>query len=241
MNAETVIKAMQSLASEEKALHLSRFFKTGSGEYGEGDLFLGIAVPDTRKVAKTYQELPLEEVEKLLQSPWHEIRLCGLMTLVLRCKKKKLPEELRKDFFEFYLKHTSACNNWDLVDLTCREVVGRYLVDKERSVLYRLAKSASLWEQRIAIVSTWEFIIRNDFSDTFNLAEYFISHPHDLIHKAVGWMLREVGKRDREALTDFLERHAAKLPRTTLRYAIEHYPESQRQAFLRIKKSKGEK
>ena len=166
MNAETVIKAMQSLASEEKALHLSRFFKTGSGEYGEGDLFLGIAVPDTRKVAKTYQELPLEEVEKLLQSPWHEIRLCGL---------------------------------------------------------------------------TWEFIIRNDFSDTFNLAEYFISHPHDLIHKAVGWMLREVGKRNREALTDFLERHAAKLPRTTLRYAIEHYPESQRQAFLRMKKSKGEK
>lgn len=235
MTADFILSELRSVGSAEKAVHLSRFFKTAPGQYGEGDLFLGVVVPQTRSIAKENKTAPLEELQKLLDSPWHEARLCALLILVLRYKDRKTTQEDRDNIYRFYLKNTRRCNNWDLVDLSCRDIVGEYLVDKDRSPLYRLAESDNLWEQRIAVVSTWAFIRRSDFTDILTLAEYFIMHKHDLMHKAVGWMLREVGKRDRDTLTDFLERFATRLPRTSLRYAIEHYPEDQRQYFLKMK------
>ncbi len=235
MTADFILSELRSVGSAEKAVHLSRFFKTAPGQYGEGDLFLGVVVPQTRSIAKENKTASLEELQKLLDSPWHEARLCALLILVLRYKDRKTTQEERGNIYRFYLKNTRRCNNWDLVDLSCRDIVGEYLVDKDRSPLYRLAESENLWEQRIAVVSTWAFIRRSDFTDILTLAEYFITHKHDLMHKAVGWMLREVGKKDRDTLTDFLERFATRLPRTSLRYAIEHYPEDQRQYFLKMK------
>ena len=179
--------------------------------------------------------MPLDELQRLLDSPWHEVRLCALLVLVYRFQDKKTPEAEREKMYRFYLKNTRRCNNWDLVDLSCRDIVGEYLVNRDRSVLYELAASDNLWEQRISIVCTWAFIRRSDFTDTLALAERLMTHKHDLMHKAVGWMLREVGKRDRDTLTDFLERYATQLPRTALRYAIEHYPEDRRQYFLKMK------
>ena len=216
-----------------KKEYLPRFFKTGKGQYGEGDKFLGVVVPNTRLVAKRHKDAPFEVMAELLQSQWHECRLCALLMLVERFKKSD--EKGRKLIYDFYLSQTARINNWDLVDLTCRDIVGEYLVDKDRSLLYRLAESENLWEQRISIVSTWAFIRRNDFGDTLELSERLIGHKHDLMHKAVGWMLREVGKKERQTLTDFLERNATRLPRTALRYAIEHYPEPERQYFLKTK------
>ena len=216
-----------------KREYLPNFFKTGKGQYGEGDKFLGIIVPNTRMVAKRHKDVPFEVMAELLQSEWHECRLCALLMLVERFKK--CDEKGKKEIFDFYLSQTARINNWDLVDLTCRDIVGEYLVDKDRSLLYRLAESENLWEQRISIVSTWAFIRRNDFGDTLELSERLIGHKHDLMHKAVGWMLREVGKKERQTLTDFLERNATRLPRTALRYAIEHYPEPERQYFLKKK------
>lgn len=236
MTAAFVLSELQSIGSLEKAIHLSRFFKTGPGQYGEGDRFLGVMVPYSRAIAKANKAMPLEEVQLLLESPWHEARLCALLILVYRFKERKITEEEREQIYSFYIKNARRCNNWDLVDLSCRDIVGEYLVDKERSILYRLADSENLWEQRIAIVATWAFIRRSDFNDTLALAERLMAHKHDLMHKAVGWMLREVGKKDRETLTNFLEKNATQLPRTTLRYAIEHYPEPQRQYFLKMKK-----
>ena len=234
MNADFILKELQSVGTPEKAAHLQRFFKTGPGQYGEGDVFIGVVVPHTRNIARANIETPIEEIAKLLQSKYHEARLCALLILVERFKKT--PENVREDIFNFYLKNTSRINNWDLVDLTAPKIVGEYLLDKDRAILYRLAESESLWEQRIAIVSTYTFIRNNDFTDVFELSKRFITHKHDLMHKAVGWMLRETGKRDRQALTDFLEQFAPIMPRTTLRYAIEHYPEPQRQYFLKKKK-----
>lgn len=165
-------------------------------------------------------------------SPWHEARSCALLILVYRIQSKRTQETEREAIYQFYLRNTARINNWDLVDLTCRDIVGNYLLHRDRAPIYQLAQSESLWEQRISIVSTWAFIKAGDFTDTLNLAIHFSSHPHDLIHKAIGWMLREVGKMDREVLTQFLEQQATNLPRTALRYAIEHYPEAQRQYFL---------
>ena len=236
MTAAFVLSELQSIGSSEKAVHLSRFFKTGPGQYGEGDRFLGVMVPYSRAIAKANKAMPLEEVQLLLESSWHEARLCALLILVYRFKERKITEEEREQIYNFYIKNARRCNNWDLVDLSCRDIVGEYLVDKDRSILYRLADSENLWEQRIAIVATWAFIRRSDFNDTLALAERLMAHKHDLMHKAVGWMLREVGKKDRETLTNFLEKNATQLPRTTLRYAIEHYPEPQRQYFLKMKK-----
>ena len=201
----------------------------------EGDRFLGVVVPQTRNIAKANKAMPLDELQRLLDSPWHEARLCALLVLVYRFQDKKTTADEREKMYRFYLKNTRRCNNWDLVDLSCRDIVGEYLVNRDRSVLYELAASDNLWEQRISIVCTWAFIRRSDFTDTLALAERLMTHKHDLMHKAVGWMLREVGKRDRDTLTDFLERYATQLPRTALRYAIEHYPEDRRQYFLKLK------
>ena len=195
MTAAFILSELQSVGTPEKAVHLSRFFKTGPGQYGEGDQFLGVVVPQTRSIAKANKVTPFDELQLLLDSPWHEARLCALLILVYRFQDRKAMPEEREAIFRFYLKNMRRCNNWDLVDLTCRDIVGEYLVDKDRSLLYRLAESENLWEQRISIVSTWAFIRRNDFGDTLELSERLIGHKHDLMHKAVGWMLREVGKK----------------------------------------------
>ena len=234
MTATLIFQELQSMANPDKAVQLSRFFKTGPGQYGAGDCFLGIVVPQTRKVAKKYKAVSLAELQLLIESPWHEVRLCALLILVLRYKDRKTTAEEREQIFQFYYRNMPLCNNWDLVDLSCRDIVGEYLADKDRALLYQLAVNDNLWKQRIAIVSTWAFIRRGDYDDTLALAKLLIDHPHDLIHKAVGWMLREVGKKDRDVLTKFLETYTPLLPRTTLRYAIEHYPEEQRLAFLKM-------
>lgn len=232
MTAAFILSELQSLGSPERAAGASRFFKTGAGQYGEGDQFLGIASPQIRAVAKANKATPLEELQILLDSPWHEARSCALLILVYRVQSKRILETEREAIYQFYLRNTTRINNWDLVDLSCRDIVGSYLLHRDRHPLYQLAQSENLWEQRISIVSTWAFIKARDFEDTLNLAIHFSTHPHDLIHKAIGWMLREVGKMDREVLTQFLEQQAPNLPRTALRYAIEHYPEAQRQYFL---------
>lgn len=233
MTATLILEELRSIGSEEKAKHLSRFFKTGPGDYGEGDRFLGVIVPHTRQIARANLDLPLSELQTLLNSPWHEARLCALLILVARYNRKTCSVVEKERLYQFYMVNTKHCNNWDLVDLSCRDIVGLHLLDKDRAPIYRLAGSENLWEQRISIVSTWAFIRVNDFEDTFRLVRQFMHHPHDLIHKAMGWMLREIGKRDRAALTAFLEVEAFNLPRTALRYSIEHYPEEERQYFLK--------
>lgn len=233
MTASFILNELLSVANPEKAVFLQRFFKTGPGQYAEGDVFLGLVVPLTRSIAKANKQTPLSELQLLIESKYHEARLCALLIVVE--KFKKASEAEREMLYEFYLRNARFINNWDLVDVTCPHVVGTYLLDKDRSRLYELAKSDLLWEQRIAIVSTVTFIRNRQYDDTLALAEMLMMHNHDLMHKAVGWMLREVGKKDREALTDFLELHATELPRTALRYAIEHYPEEQRQYFLKKK------
>ena len=234
MTAEFVLSELQSVGSPEKAAHLSRFFKTGPGQYGEGDRFLGVVVPQTRSIAKANKAMPLDELQRLLDSPWHEARLLRLLVLVYRFQDKKTSEAEREKMYRFYLKNTRRCNNWDLVDLSCRDIVGEYLVNRDRSVLYELAASDNLWEQRISIVCTWAFIRRSDFTDTLALAERLMTHKHDLMHKAVGWSSARWAKRSGYPHR-LLERYATQLPRTALRYAIEHYPEDRRQYFLKMK------
>jgi 3-methyladenine DNA glycosylase AlkD len=231
MNAQFILQELQSVADPGKAQFLQRFFKTGKGQYAEGDVFLGITVPLIRDIVKQSPALPLPEIRQLIYSEYHEARLAGLLFLVKQFKKA--PEGERKKIFDFYLKHARCANNWDLVDVTCRDVIGLYLLDKtDRTALYRLAESSNLWEQRIAIVSTWTFIKYRQFDDTLALSEKLLHHPHDLMHKAVGWMLREVGKKDKEVLCGFLETHHKVMPRTMLRYAIEHFTPEERTYFM---------
>ena len=237
MNAEFILQELFSIANPEKARFLQGFFKTGKGQYAEGDIMLGIVVPHTRDIVKRSPPLSFDEILILLDSEYHEARLAGLLLLVKQFKKAKNDEE-RKAIFDFYLQNARKANNWDLVDVTCRDVVGAFLLDKtDRGILYCLAESDNLWEQRMAIVSTWTFIKHKQFDDTLAIAEKLLNHKHDLMHKAVGWMLREVGKKDREVLVDFLEIHHAKMPRTALRYAIEHFSPEERARFMMRKKS----
>lgn len=235
MTAAAILDELRAAGSPEKAAHLGRFFKTGPGEYGEGDRFLGVTVPVNRAIAKAHIETPIDEIQRLVESEWHEARLCGLLILCYRYKRRTTTDGEREAIVRFYLRNARHCDNWDLVDLTCRDILGEYLARRDRSILYRLAGSDCLWERRIAMVSTWAFIHRDDFADTLALAERLLGDPHDLMRKAVGWMLREVGKRDRATLTAFLEKHAADMPRTALRYAIEHYPEAERRYFMEMK------
>jgi 3-methyladenine DNA glycosylase AlkD len=233
MNAKFILQELLSVANPEKARFLQGFFKTGKGQYAEGDVMLGIVVPLTRDIVKRSPQLPFNEIEILLDSEYHEARLAGLLFLVKQFKKSKTEKE-KKEIFDFYLKNARKANNWDVVDVTCRDVIGLYLLDKEdRGVLFQLAESDNLWEQRIAIVSTWTFIKYNQFDDTLALSEKLLDHKHDLMHKAVGWMLREVGKKDRETLVNFLEKHYRKMPRTALRYAIEHFSPEKRACFMK--------
>jgi len=210
-------------------LHL-RFFKTAPGEYGGGDRFLGIRVPNLRRVAREFRSLSLKDVEELLASKWHEERLLALVILVNQYARASDAE--REAIYRLYLASTQHINNWDLVDVSAAQIVGAYLLDRDRRVLYRLAKSRSVWERRIAIIATAWFIRADQFDDTFAIVERLLGDKHDLIHKAAGWMLREIGKRDREAEERFLRKYAPRMPRTMLRYAIERFPKALRQRYL---------
>ncbi|MDR1886345.1 MAG: DNA alkylation repair protein [Prevotellaceae bacterium] len=235
MPAKLLIEELVASADAGQAAFLQGFFKTGKGQYAEGDVFLGLKVPQTRGIIKAYKNMPLQEIKTLLYSEFHEVRLAGFLLLVEQFKKTKNAGE-RTKIYDFYLKHARQANNWDLVDLSCRDIVGGYLLDKEdRSVLCELAGSSDLWEQRISVVSTWMFIKHLEFEDTLKISEQLLTHKHDLIHKATGWMLREVGKKNREVLIGFLNRYSAEMPRTALRYAIEHFSREERQKYLNNK------
>ena len=225
---------LMDLADSEKAKVLSSFFKTGKGEYGEGDVFIGITVPKNRNVAKKYIDSTFEDIKSLLHSPIHELRLSALISLVLKFKKFK-DDNIRKSIVDFYLANTAYVNNWDLVDLSCPYILGEYLLHHPHDILFKLSKSKNMWEQRIALVSTLTLIRNGFFDTTISLAQEYLTHPHNLIHKATGWMLREVGKKDIEVLRSFLNTHTSKMPRTALRYAIEKFSAEERKSYLSIK------
>lgn len=228
---KTIQKQLRGLANPETALALQRYFKTAPGEYGAGDIFLGIKVPVLRAQLKTFRKVELATVADLLGSSYHEERLFALMLLVDAYQRGN---ELEKQhIYDLYLAHTAYINNWDLVDSSAPRIVGNYLFNKPRDILYQLAASTSLWERRIAILATFYFIDKKDFSDSLKLAKILLQDPHDLIHKALGWMLREIGKRDLGQEEIFLQLHYAQMPRTMLRYAIERFPETRRQSYLR--------
>jgi 3-methyladenine DNA glycosylase AlkD len=230
MTAQQIQEHLRQFATREKAKILQRFFKTGPGEYGEGDVFLGVVVPDIRKVAKEFQSAPLGEITTLLASSFHEERLLALLMLVQAYAGGDY--SLQRKIYRLYLKNTKYINNWDLVDLSAPNIVGAYLLDKSRKPLHAFARSKNLWKRRIAILATFQFIKQNDFDDTLRISKILLLDDHDLLHKAVGWMLREVGKRDMIAEETFLRLHYKKMPRTMLRYAIERFPEGERRKFM---------
>lgn len=224
-------KALKALANPAKARDLQRFFKTGPGEYAEGDQFIGVAVPNTRKVVRLYQALPIDDLPILLESRIHEERLLGLLILVRSYQRGDHAQ--KEQIYKIYTGHFEWINNWDLVDVTAEHISGAHLFERDRRPLYRWAKSDHLWTRRISIMSTFYYIKRDDFDDTLRLAKLLLMDPHDLMHKATGWMLREVGNRDRPVEEQFLRHHYRQMPRTMLRYAIEKFPESLRQAYLK--------
>ncbi len=219
---------LKKLSDPSQAKILQRFFKTGKGEYGEGDVFLGIKVPVLRKIAGKYRDLSLKDTEALLNSGIHEHRMVAIFILVRKYNR----EENKKEIFNLYLANTDNINNWDLVDLSAPHIVGDYLLDKPRGILYKLAKSRKLWEKRISILSTFTFIRNGRYEDTLKISEILLFDSHDLIHKGVGWMLRELGKRDRDTEEAFLDKYYRKMPRTMLRYAIEKFDEERRRHYL---------
>ena len=228
---KTITNKLQALSNAEKREIFPRFFKAGKGEYGEGDRFLGVTIPNIRAIAKLHKDISIEEIRELIRSEWHEVRLCALIIMVEKSKKKD--EALRKELFNLYLSQTKRINNWDLVDLSCRFIIGEYLLDKSRDILYQLAQSSLLWDNRIAIVSTYAFIRKGQLEDTYALSDLMMQHPHDLMHKAIGWMLREAGKRNPERLYDYVMSHRADMPRTMLRYAIEKFSPKERAILMK--------
>ncbi|GAB3524021.1 DNA alkylation repair protein [Emticicia fontis] len=233
-----LISELQAIATPERAKASAWFFKTGKGQYGEGDVFIGISTPDLRNICKKYPSLLLEDLQVLLNDPIHEYRMAALMILVNQMKKAK--GETQKSIYDFYLRNTKQINNWDLVDASARDIVGYYLFDKDRKILYDMARTNHLWTQRIAIIASWYFINKNQYEDTFRIAEILLSHKHDLIHKAVGWMLREIWKREEvggikaKQVEKFLEKNISQMPRTALRYSIEKMTEERRKYFMTL-------
>ena len=223
---------IRALANKERANHSKKFFKTGKGEYGYGDIFLGVRVPKIRLIAKKNIDISITDMKTLIKSKYHEERLLGLIILVNKYSKSK-DEKDRDQLYKIYVSSFKYVNNWDLVDVTCAHVIGKHLLNKDRSILYTWAKSNDLWTKRIAIVSTHCFIRKNDLQETFKIAKILLNDEHDLIHKAVGWMLREAGKKDMEKEEIFLKKHYKTMPRTMLRYAIERFPEPKRQKYLK--------
>ncbi|MEI6288767.1 MAG: DNA alkylation repair protein [bacterium] len=223
--------ALKAKAKKDKAEFLPRFFKCGQGQYGEGDIFMGVMVPDARSVAKKFSDLDFADLQILIKSKIHEERLTALFILVAKYEKIK-DNKLKKQCIDFYLKNLKSVNNWDLVDLSCYKVLGDWLINRDRKILYTMAKSNDLWQKRIAMISTFAFIRNSESEDTLKIAKILLSDKHDLIHKAVGWMLREMGKRQPVELKDFLDINATKMPRTMLRYAIEKLSEKDRKMYL---------
>lgn len=219
IGAEAIQKELNSFEDPSAAVFAQRFFKTGPGQYGEGDIFIGLKVPLVRKICKSYQTMTIDELEKLLESPVHEHRLAAVIIMTMQAKKGS--EATRRQLFNLYLRRTDRINNWDIIDVSCREIIGGYLIHRSRKPLYVLVKSKIMWERRIAIVSTWQFIREGDLDDTFRLAERLLQDREDLMHKATGWMLREAGKRDEARLKRFLDLYAGVMPRTMLRYSLE--------------------
>lgn len=230
MTAKEISKLLSSLADTERAEHSARYFKTGPGEYGEGDCFLGIRVPVIRAQVKKFEAATLDDIQTLLMSAFHEVRLCALLLLVRKFAKGD--HKQKTAIYDLYLNNTDRINNWDLVDSSASQIVGSYLEGRDRKILYKLAKSASLWERRIAVIATFYFIRNKQFEDALKLAELLMHDKEDLIHKAVGWMLREIGKNDMAVEKNFLLLHHKKMPRTMLRYAIEKFPEHERRNYL---------
>jgi 3-methyladenine DNA glycosylase AlkD len=231
MTIKIIRKKLQQLGSEKNAKVLERFFKTGPGEYGEGDVFIGVRVPDLRKLVKEYQDIALEGVMQFLKSSIHEERMFALLILVSKYSKGN--ETVKKKIYDLYLQNTKFINSWDLVDGSAQHIVGAFLMDKSKEPIYRLAKSKNLWERRIAILSTFYFIKHDNYSETLNISKILLTDEQDLIHKAVGWMLREIGKRHMSTEEIFLKKYYNRMPRTMLRYAIEKFPESKRKKYLR--------
>jgi 3-methyladenine DNA glycosylase AlkD len=231
MSLEKLKSSVLEAKNPEKIKIYQNFFKTGKGEYGEGDIFYGLSVPQSRKIAKKYFSIPLQKTLSLLNSKIHEERLISLLILVEKFENSDISQ--KEKIVSEYLKNTKKINNWDLVDLSAPKILGSFLLNKKRSVLYKLANSKNLWEKRISIVSTYAFIKQNQFQDTLRISEILLEDKHDLIHKATGWMLREVGKKSPETLKNFLKYHYKTLPRTTLRYSIEKFPESERLKYLK--------
>ncbi len=234
MQAIDVQKALRQRENREKGIFLQRFFKTAKGQYAEGDKFLGLTVPETRVVVKQFIDLSLDEIVKLLHSPWHEDRLCALLIMV--AQTKTATPEYKKKLYEAYLDNTNYINNWDLVDCSAGYLVGPFLEDKSKAPLKKLAKSDKLFERRIAMISTFHYIYKGFPEEAFVIADILLHDKHDLIQKAVGWMLREIGKRcSRNVLVDYLDTRYKEMPRTMLRYSIEHFPEEMRQQYLKGK------
>ena len=232
-NLQSFKSTLLSYADEKRANDLARFFQTHPGGYGEGDTFLGVKVPDQRAVSKQfYKELNLEEIALLLNENIHEHRLTAVFMLVLKYEKAKTEEE-KQAVVDCYLKNISGVNNWDIVDSSCHKILGPWLIDKDKRLLYEFAASGDLWLQRISVITTMHFISKRKYDDALRLAEILLHHPHDLIHKAVGWMLREIGNRDYDVEYNFLLKHYRQMPRTMLRYAIEKFDEDVRQGFLK--------
>jgi 3-methyladenine DNA glycosylase AlkD len=232
MLALNLINDLQKLANKKQAEILSRFFKTGKGQYGEGDIFWGIKVPIQREVAKKFKEILIKELQKTINHPVHEVRLTS--ALILTYKFPKSSVEQKKEIVNFYLKNTKYFNNWDLVDLSAPKILGEYFLKNpdEKEILYKLAKSKNLWEKRIAMLTTYTFIKKKEFNDALKISEILLNDSHDLIHKAVGWMLREIGKMDQKIEEEFLQKHYKKMPRTMLRYAIEKFSEQKKNFYM---------
>ena len=225
MTSQDVIRDLAKLANKTKAKLFQSYFKTGKGEYGEGDIFLGITVPEQRKIARKYKELDLSSIQKLLFSRYHEHRFTALEILVMRYEKSQ--NQQRREIVQFYLKNLDRVNNWDLVDTSAQYILGDWLIHRKRIVLYSLVKSGLIWKRRVAIIATRVFINNNDFADTLKISSILLSDKHDLIHKASGWMLREVGNKSKSVLINYLKRHHSRMPRTMLRYAIEKLSEEE--------------
>ena len=231
MFVKDIRERLQQLGDKKRAKNSARYFKTGLGEYGEGDIFLGIRVPQIRKLANEYRDIPLKAIETLLGSPIHEERLLALLIIVLLFPKGDAAAQ--REIYELYLRNTQFVNNWDLVDLSAQYIVGPFLAARSKKPLYRLAISTNIWERRIAVMATFHFIRQKEFLETLKIADMLIADKEDLIHKAVGWMLREIGKRDLHTEEEFLKSRYKKMPRTMLRYAIEKFPAAKRQRYLR--------
>lgn len=237
MKAEQFVKRLKAHRSPDELKKIQRYFKSGEGQYGEGDKFIGVRMGQVFALAKEFIEMPPDEIEKLLESPIHEVRVGAVSIMDWQARNKKTPEARRKELFDLYMRRHDRINNWDLVDRSAPYVVGGYLFEKPRDVLYKLARSKNIWERRTAIVSTYYFVRQGDVADTFEIAEILLQDDQDLIHKATGGWLREAGKRDRKRLVGFLDKYAATMPPTALRYAIEKLDTKQRKHYLSMKKA----